>query len=98
MIDTFNIELHVTNISLAALWILALWIYFRDSKLAGAILFYSFFTDHIYRLILVYTDQITYTVDGMDAPIWIHVFRLLSIVGHLVVPLGLWLLVKKQQK
>lgn len=98
MINIFDIEFYINNISLLAMWVLALWIYFSHDKLAGAVLFYSFFIDHLYRLVLVYSDQISYTSQGMDAPMWIHVARFLSMIGHLLIPVGLWLLVRGHRK
>ncbi len=96
--DTLNIEFYLNNTSLIALWTLSLWVYFKIDKGAGVVLFYSFFTDHFYKLILVYSDQISYSSEGMNAPIWIHVARLLSIIGHLLVPFGLWLLAKNRSR
>ncbi len=98
IIDNFDFEFILNNLGLLMLWLFSLYICIKIDKVAGGILFFSFFTGHLYKLVLVYTDQISFSVDGMNAPLWIHILQILSVLGQLLVTVGLWFLVKEKMK
>lgn len=89
-----DFEFFINNVSIASAWIFSVWIFLRYSYIGGGILFFSIFSDHAYSLILVYSGEILFNGRGMDAPAWIQVARVLSILGHIVFPIGLFALIR----
>lgn len=87
-----DFEFILINSALAASSFVSLWLIVRGNWLSGGLLLFSFISDQVYSLILVYGSGIAFSSSGMEAPLYIDVARWAAAVGHVFLPIGIWLL------
>ena len=89
-----NVDFIVTNISILACTILAIYLMIKGRMVTGGLLFLSYVSDYAYRLILVYSD-ISFSSSGMESSSYVQVIEIFALMGKVSLPLAIWLLMKQ---